>query len=66
MRTVCLGEQVDEREASLEEWNERQDIYAHHVDAVCRHGVKSRPSATSRICSTVSPQRPLSRFGNSF
>jgi hypothetical protein len=33
LESVCLGEKVDEREASLEEWDERQAIYAHHVDA---------------------------------
>jgi hypothetical protein len=27
------GETVDERQATIEEWDERQSIYAHHVDA---------------------------------
>ena len=30
LEPVCLGEVIDEREASLEEWNEREAIYANH------------------------------------
>jgi hypothetical protein len=30
LETVCIGEVVDEREVSLEEWNEREAIYANH------------------------------------
>ncbi len=29
---VCLGETVDERQATIEEWDDSQSIYAHHVD----------------------------------
>jgi hypothetical protein len=30
LEPVCIDEVVDEREVSLEEWNEREAIYVNH------------------------------------
>jgi hypothetical protein len=56
LEPMCLGETVDERQATVEEWDERQDIYAHHVAA--ETALAAATAATAAAAAAVAAPAP--------
>jgi hypothetical protein len=52
---VCLGETVDERQATIEEWDDRQSIYAHHVDTQATLAATAAAPAAAAAVAAAAP-----------
>ena len=59
LESMCLGETVEERQATVEEWDERQAIYAHHVAAEAALAVATAATASAAVDAPAPTEVPL-------
>ncbi len=59
LEPMCLGETVDERQATVEEWDERQAIYAHHVAAEADLAVATAATVSAAADAPAPAEVPL-------
>jgi hypothetical protein len=59
LEPMCLGETVEERQATVEEQEERQDIYAHHVAAEAALAASTAATASADEHDPAHTETPL-------